>query len=88
MAAAVVDAADATGRGLVLVEEGRRGAVQGVGEDLGLAVAGGLGVRVEDCVAVTDADPLVLTADAAKSIDDIEALRAERLELEPLESLR
>ena len=40
VAAAVVDAADPAGGGFVLVEEGAGGAVQGVGEDLGLLVAG------------------------------------------------
>ena len=41
VAAAVVDAADPSGRGFVLVQEGAGGPVQGVGEDLGLGVAGG-----------------------------------------------
>lgn len=41
VAAAVVDTTDATGRRLVLVEEGAGGAVEGVGEDLGAGVARG-----------------------------------------------
>ena len=36
----------------------------------------GLGVRIEDSVCVGDEDPLVLTTEAVKEIDDIEALRS------------
>ncbi|XP_026323865.1 xaa-Pro aminopeptidase 3-like [Hyposmocoma kahamanoa] len=34
----------------------------------------GVGIRVEDDVLITDSDPIVLTADAVKEIDDIEAI--------------
>jgi len=37
----------------------------------------GIGVRIEDDVHVTEADPEVLTADVPKAIDEIEALMAE-----------
>jgi hypothetical protein len=42
VAAAVVDLADAAGRGLVLVEQSLGGLVEGVGEDAGAGVAVGL----------------------------------------------
>jgi len=35
----------------------------------------GLGIRIEDSICVRDDSPLVLTAEAAKKIEDIEALR-------------
>lgn len=36
----------------------------------------GLGIRIEDNVAITKTEPLVLTADLVKTVDDIEALMA------------
>ncbi|KAI2628617.1 aminopeptidase-like protein [Hypoxylon sp. NC1633] len=36
----------------------------------------GLGVRIEDSVAVGDDNPLILTTEAVKEVDDIEALRS------------
>ena len=36
----------------------------------------GVGIRIEDAVAVTDDEPLILTAEAPKTIADIEALMA------------
>jgi intermediate cleaving peptidase 55 len=35
----------------------------------------GLGIRIEDSICVQDESPLVLTAEAAKEVEDIEALR-------------
>ena len=34
----------------------------------------GIGIRIEDDVVITDGDPLILTADIPKTIEDIEAL--------------
>ncbi len=36
----------------------------------------GIGIRIEDDVVVTDADPEVLTADVPKTVAEIEALMA------------
>jgi intermediate cleaving peptidase 55 len=36
----------------------------------------GLGIRIEDSVAVGDDNPLILTTEAVKEVDDIEALRS------------
>ena len=36
----------------------------------------GLGIRIEDSVCVGDDDPLILTTEAVKEVDDIEALRS------------
>jgi intermediate cleaving peptidase 55 len=35
----------------------------------------GIGVRIEDCVAVREEGPVVLTVEAVKEVEDIEALR-------------
>jgi intermediate cleaving peptidase 55 len=35
----------------------------------------GMGIRIEDCVAVDEHSPYVLSTEAVKEIDDIEALR-------------
>jgi intermediate cleaving peptidase 55 len=42
----------------------------------------GLGIRIEDSIAVQDQKPWILTENACKSVKDIEDLRAEGLELE------
>jgi len=34
-----------------------------------------MGVRIEDCVYVGEDNPIVLSVEAVKEIDDIEALR-------------
>ena len=39
----------------------------------------GIGVRIEDDVLVTDGDPDVMTQDAVKTVEDIEALMAEAM---------
>jgi len=36
----------------------------------------GIGIRIEDSVCVGDENPIVLTTEAVKEIDDIEALRS------------
>ena len=48
----------------------------------------GLGIRIEDCVAVGNEKPLVLTAEAAKGVQEIEELRAEQIELKNAQELR
>ena len=35
----------------------------------------GMGIRIEDSVCVQEEHPLVLTTEAVKEVDDIEALR-------------
>lgn len=35
----------------------------------------GMGIRIEDSVCVQEVHPLVLTTEAVKEVDDIEALR-------------
>ena len=36
----------------------------------------GMGIRIEDSVCVQEEHPLVLTTEAVKEVDDIEALRS------------
>ncbi|KAJ8127141.1 hypothetical protein O1611_g6496 [Lasiodiplodia mahajangana] len=36
----------------------------------------GLGVRIEDSVAIGDDNPLILTTEAVKEVEDIEALKS------------
>ena len=47
----------------------------------------GMGVQVEDSVAVGAEHPLVLSAEAPKEVVDIEALRGEMIELEKVDKL-
>ena len=47
----------------------------------------GLGIQVEDSVAIGDEHPLVLSVEAPKEVVDIEALRGEMLEMEKVQKL-
>ena len=45
----------------------------------------GLGIQVEDSIAVGEEHPTVLSAEAPKEIEDIEALRERMIPTEPQE---
>ena len=47
----------------------------------------GMGIQIEDCVAIGTDGPTVLTPEAPKEVIDIESLRGEQLELEAVQKL-